>query len=185
VQRPYPSRRASFSYHPRILLVRCGQQYRTPLFPPHSTHLLQPLGVRLFAPLQKYYGKAADDHIRDWCCKRHNLEILHRRLSTGLLHQAEHQVCLSKVGGIIPLTRRCPYSGSVPRREKSPESKVARFGNNFFSPSIKSNPVMKATIRRFAHTAETDCIPLRSKALSLPMSGANMQGKKQLPPTDV
>jgi hypothetical protein len=27
--------------------------------------LLQPLDVGLFAPLQKYYGKAADDHIRE------------------------------------------------------------------------------------------------------------------------
>ena len=25
--------------------------------PPHSTHLLQPLDVGLFSPLQKYYGK--------------------------------------------------------------------------------------------------------------------------------
>ena len=33
-------------------------------FPPHSTHLLQPLDVGLFFPLQKYCGKAADDHIR-------------------------------------------------------------------------------------------------------------------------
>jgi len=34
-------------------------------FPAHSTHLLQPLDVGLFAPLQKYYGKAADDYIRN------------------------------------------------------------------------------------------------------------------------
>ncbi|KAF8241590.1 DDE-domain-containing protein, partial [Wilcoxina mikolae CBS 423.85] len=34
-------------------------------FPSHSTHLLQPLDVGLFGPLQKYYGKAADTHMRD------------------------------------------------------------------------------------------------------------------------
>jgi len=34
-------------------------------FPSHTTHLLQPLDVGLFGPLQKYYGKAADDHMRD------------------------------------------------------------------------------------------------------------------------
>jgi len=34
-------------------------------FPSHTTHLLQPLDIGLFRPLQKYYGKAADDHIRD------------------------------------------------------------------------------------------------------------------------
>ena len=28
--------------------------------PPHSTHLLQPLDVGLFSPLQKAYGKAVD-----------------------------------------------------------------------------------------------------------------------------
>lgn len=34
-------------------------------FPAHSTHLLQPLDVGLFSPLQHYYGKAADTHIRE------------------------------------------------------------------------------------------------------------------------
>jgi len=34
-------------------------------FPSHTTHLLQPLDVGLFGPLQKYYSKAADDHMRD------------------------------------------------------------------------------------------------------------------------
>jgi hypothetical protein len=31
--------------------------------PAHSTHLLQPLDVGLFAPLQRYYGKAVEDYI--------------------------------------------------------------------------------------------------------------------------
>lgn len=33
--------------------------------PAHFTHLLQPLVVGVFGPLQHYYGKAADDHMRD------------------------------------------------------------------------------------------------------------------------
>ena len=33
--------------------------------PAHSTHLLQPLDVGLFGPLQHYYGKAADTHMCD------------------------------------------------------------------------------------------------------------------------
>ncbi|KAH0611005.1 uncharacterized protein H6S33_011432 [Morchella sextelata] len=33
--------------------------------PAHSTHLLQPLDVGLFGPLQHYYGKAADTHLRE------------------------------------------------------------------------------------------------------------------------
>ena len=32
--------------------------------PPHSTHLLQPLNVGLFSPLQKYYGKEVDKLVR-------------------------------------------------------------------------------------------------------------------------
>ena len=32
-------------------------------YPGHSTHLLQPLNVGLFAPLQNAYGKAASDFI--------------------------------------------------------------------------------------------------------------------------
>jgi hypothetical protein len=33
--------------------------------PAHSTHLLQPLDVGLFGPLQHFYGKAADDYVRN------------------------------------------------------------------------------------------------------------------------
>ncbi|PWW71610.1 hypothetical protein C7212DRAFT_232868, partial [Tuber magnatum] len=36
-------------------------------YPPHSTHLLQPLNVGLFGPLQYFYGKAADDYVRNSC----------------------------------------------------------------------------------------------------------------------
>lgn len=36
--------------------------------PPHSTHLLQPLDVGLFGPLHHFYGKAADDYIRNTHC---------------------------------------------------------------------------------------------------------------------
>jgi len=32
-------------------------------FPAHTTHPLQPLNVGLVGPLQKYYGKLADDHM--------------------------------------------------------------------------------------------------------------------------
>ena len=32
--------------------------------PPYSTHLLQPLDVGLFSPLQKYYGKEVDKLVR-------------------------------------------------------------------------------------------------------------------------
>ena len=32
--------------------------------PPHTTHILQPLDVGLFGPLQKYYGRRVEDHLR-------------------------------------------------------------------------------------------------------------------------
>jgi len=32
-------------------------------FPSHMTYLLRPLDIGLFGPLQKYYSKAADDHM--------------------------------------------------------------------------------------------------------------------------
>jgi hypothetical protein len=32
--------------------------------PAHSTHLLQPLDVGIFSPLQHYYSKAVNDHMR-------------------------------------------------------------------------------------------------------------------------
>jgi len=62
-------------------------------FPAHATHLLQPLDVGLFAPLQKYYGKAADNHIRDLhrYCERNFLEIL-QRSTPASLHQEEHRL---------------------------------------------------------------------------------------------
>ena len=32
--------------------------------PPHTTHILQPLDVGLFAPLQPYYGHRVEEHLR-------------------------------------------------------------------------------------------------------------------------
>ena len=32
--------------------------------PPHTTHILQPLDVGLFAPLQSYYGRRVEQHLR-------------------------------------------------------------------------------------------------------------------------
>src|SRR5947199_5347512 len=33
-------------------------------FPPHTTHLLQPLDVGVFGPYQHYYGRAVDNAVR-------------------------------------------------------------------------------------------------------------------------
>ncbi|PWW72531.1 hypothetical protein C7212DRAFT_61700, partial [Tuber magnatum] len=33
--------------------------------PAHSTHLLQPLDVRLFSPLQRHYGNGLDEFVRN------------------------------------------------------------------------------------------------------------------------
>ena len=32
--------------------------------PPHTTHILQPLDVGLFAPLQSYYGHRVEEYLR-------------------------------------------------------------------------------------------------------------------------
>ena len=54
-------------HHSHITLEFCQYAIRNNIellcFPAHTTHLLQPLDVGLFGPLQKYYGKAADDHM--------------------------------------------------------------------------------------------------------------------------
>ena len=45
-----------YAYDHKIILMS---------YPGHSTHLLQPLDVGLFSPLQKAYSKAASDFVRD------------------------------------------------------------------------------------------------------------------------
>jgi len=53
--------------HYSLPFVRYAVQNNILLFsyPGHSTHLLQPLDVVLFSPLQKAYGKAVHDHTRN------------------------------------------------------------------------------------------------------------------------
>ena len=57
------------SHHSHINLEFCQYAIDNNIellcFPSHTTHLLQPLDVGPFGPLQKYYSKAADDHMRD------------------------------------------------------------------------------------------------------------------------
>jgi len=62
----------TYTNHPRFLILD-GHVYQFALekniqiicLPAHSTHLLQPLDVGIFDPLQHYYRKAADTHMRD------------------------------------------------------------------------------------------------------------------------
>ncbi|RPA95507.1 DDE-domain-containing protein [Choiromyces venosus 120613-1] len=69
----------TYTQHPRLLILDGHGSHITWQFcqfalesniqiiclPAHSTHLLQPLDVGIFSPLQHYYGKAADTHMRD------------------------------------------------------------------------------------------------------------------------
>ena len=69
----------TYTNHPRLLILDGHGSHITWQFcqfalekniqiiclPAHSTHLLQPLDVGIFGPLQHYYGKAADTHMRD------------------------------------------------------------------------------------------------------------------------
>jgi len=52
--------------HIHIEFIEYCLDYRIAYYclPPHSTHLLQPLDVGLFSPLQKYYGKEVDMLVR-------------------------------------------------------------------------------------------------------------------------
>jgi len=60
-----PYRLLSFDGHDSCITLEsvkyCDEVNINPYcLPPHSTHLLQPLDVGLFSPLQKAYGKAVD-----------------------------------------------------------------------------------------------------------------------------
>jgi len=54
-----------YSYVTIEFMDYCGtNQIALYCLPPHSTHILQPLDVGLFSPLQHYYSKAVDDSVR-------------------------------------------------------------------------------------------------------------------------
>jgi len=45
-------------------------------FPPHTTHILQPLDVMVFQPYKNYHSKAINTAVRDGCLKFTKLEFL-------------------------------------------------------------------------------------------------------------
>ena len=57
--------------------------------PPHTTHILQPLDVALFGPLQSYYGQRIQDHLHltgEAITKRNFLPYVSRLTSRLILH---------------------------------------------------------------------------------------------------
>ena len=77
--------------------------------PPHSTHLLQPLDVGLFGPLQHFYGIGIDEHFRDYgespgFAPQHFLPIyLEARRKAYSLANIESAF---RATGIVPLNSR-------------------------------------------------------------------------------
>jgi len=159
-------------------------------FPPHSTHLLQPLDVGLFSPLQKYYGKAADDHIRQtrtgvlkgtfWrfyaaACRqaytKQNIKSAWRK--TGI-HPFNPDAVLTQV--------TVPRSVSSAKKVLKTPQKSRDIRQQFLSAidQIKSGNEEStiATLRRFAHTAETALHIAEIKSIELADVRREYAGKK-------
>lgn len=141
--------------------------------PPHSTDMLQPLDVGLFGPLQHYYGKAADNHMREtrtgvvkgtfWTfysagrvAAYTTLNIKSAWRKTGI-HPFNPDAVFtqlpttanstSKTPNIAtPLITRTPRNRREVRHYTNAAISMARLGNTHCAISI---------LRSFAHVAET------------------------------
>ena len=90
--------------------------------PAHSTHLLQPLDVGIFGPLQHYYGKAADTHMRDtrtgikkgtfWTFYRYARvnTFLPKTIASAFRATGVHPFNLDKVLTMITLVKNLKFS---------------------------------------------------------------------------
>ena len=90
--------------------------------PPHSTHLLQPLDVGMFGPLQHYYSTAVDNAIRRGIHGIHkgNFLPLYLEARQETYNQHNIQIAFSSCG-IIPLNTRIILN-KLPQQAKPPHS---------------------------------------------------------------
>ena len=89
--------------------------------PPHSTHLLQPLDVRLFGPYQHFYGLAVDNYIRSG----QNVMGIKKSIFIPFLTEARQAIFTSQnirqsfaSTGIAPLNPRRVLGKLNPKVEK-------------------------------------------------------------------
>jgi len=169
-------------------------------FPPHSTHLLQPLDVGLFSPLQKYYGKAADDHIRDtrtgvakgtfWsfystarrqAYTKQSIKSAFRK--TGI-HPFNPDAVLTQIAGFTePPTSQShpPPQAAILAKLKTPrKSRDVRQQTQFAIEAVKLGDTENAiaAIRRFGHTTQTALSTAEIRGIELADIRRQYAGKK-------
>ena len=75
--------------------------------PPHSTHILQPLDVGLFSPLQREYSKAIEDyHNTTGLGINHSTFLPHYKQARKLAYTQENIESAFRATGIVPLNPR-------------------------------------------------------------------------------
>ena len=119
--------------------------------PSHSTHLLQPLDVGIFSPLQNFYGRQVDDYSRDTeegIKKSVFIPLLHKARLEAISKHNNEQVFATT--GIVPLNPRRVYTKLKPQSDnRNPLSST--------SPSFYTFRTPKTTrdIRSQLHAANT------------------------------
>jgi len=86
--------------------------------PSHSTHLLQPLDVGIFGPLQNFYGRQVDDYSCDTeegIKKSVFIPLLHKARLDGITRRNIEQAFATT--GIVPLNPRRVYSKLKPQTD--------------------------------------------------------------------
>ena len=141
--------------------------------PAHTTHLLQPLDVGLFSPLQHYYGKAVDNLIRDDT----DLHIKKANFFP-LLRQAHSQAFTVKniksafqATGIVPYNPRTVLSQLQWRVMKSPlrvhipkppaagwASRCAQFIHTIFPQTPHNNRELRRATQRALQNLDAESL---------------------------
>jgi hypothetical protein len=114
----------SAGYSPRLLLVdgygshitegfikyAISKRIWLAVFPPHATHILQPLDVAVFAPLSIAYSDALDDHI----LRNRGMLAMNKRLFFRLFWPSwDKAVSIANITSGFEQSRIYPYNPSI------------------------------------------------------------------------
>jgi hypothetical protein len=144
------------SHHTIEFIQYCDDNNIIPFgFPPHTTHILQPLDVVVFQPYKHYHTKALDVAVRDGCTRFNKVEFLSAigEIRRQTFKESTIKSAFRKTG-IVPfkpsvVLSQFPSQESSAESEPTTPSRSSTGGRHTGNPDIlKTTPLTIRSLKR-------------------------------------
>ncbi|KJZ69758.1 hypothetical protein HIM_10841 [Hirsutella minnesotensis 3608] len=173
------------SHCTREFIQYCDDSSIVPFgFPPHSTHLLQPLDVVMFQPLKHYHAEALDLIVRDGCANITKIEFLSVIQEVRRKAFREDSILSAfKKSGLVPYDPLVVMRRIQERQERAltpPPPPAPELQSSPFNTPVTLRQLKKIAYDLQTQAKEEDFNPALKRTLDQFVRGALTQGTELL-----